>query len=178
MKCYYHIDDDAVGMCARCGKALCTECAVDVSGALLCPGCIDLAEEVEKLRAEQEALETKAETRLVLKSVKKTMLWSWIIAAMFACIFIVGMWQVPSDAMPGLAKTALCLLEIYFVWSWYWGVIFIRYRWGRKLGRLTGGEQGWILGLILLLLVAPIIGFYGGGVYQYMKYRKVIKEGD
>jgi len=178
MKCYYHIDDDAVGMCARCGKALCSVCAEDVGGALLCPGCIALAQEEERLRAEQEALETKAETRLVLKSVKKTMLWSWIVTAAFACFCIVGMWQVPSDAaIPTLAKIAICILMIYFVWSGYWGRVFILHRWGRKVEKLTGGERGWILGLVLLF-VACFVGFYGGGIYQYLKYRKVIKQGD
>lgn len=178
MKCYYHTDDDAVGMCARCGKALCTECAVDVSGALLCPGCIDLAEEEEKLRAEQEALETKAETRLVLKSVKKTMLWSWIVTAVLGFITISLIWQADEVVASSLGKIALSLLYIYLFWSWYWGVIFIRERWGRKAEKATGGEHGWILGLILLFVAAPMIGFCGGGIYEYLKYRKVIKQGD
>jgi hypothetical protein len=178
MKCYYHIDDDAVGMCARCGKALCSVCAEDVGGALLCPRCIALAEEEEKLRAEQEALETKAETRLVVKSVEKTMLWSWIITSVLGFITIALIWQADELAASALGKIGLSLLYIYLFWSWYWGVIFIRERWGRKAEKATGGEHGWILGLILLFAVAPMIGFCGGGIYEYLKYRKIIKKGE
>jgi len=177
MKCYYHPDVDAVGMCARCGKALCTLCAEDVGAALLCPGCIALAQEEERLRAEQEALETKAETRLVLESVKKTMLWSWIVTAVVGGGTTLLIWR-PEVELPALGKIGLSILYIYMFWSWYWGVIFIRERWGRKAEKATGGEHGWILGLILLFLVAPTIGFCGGGIYEYLKYRKVMKQGD
>ncbi len=36
MKCYYHPQVDAVGICKHCHKGLCTECAVDVGGGLAC----------------------------------------------------------------------------------------------------------------------------------------------
>jgi len=153
-----------------------------VGGALLCPGCIALAEEEERLRAEQEALETKAETSLVLKSVEKTILWSWIITAVLACVPVgFTFFSFFSDIgvkSSALVRIALCPLYIYVPWSWYWGRIFILDRWGRKIEKATSGKHGWILGLILLFFVAPNIGFYGGGVYQYLKYRKVIKQGD
>ena len=178
MKCYYHIDDDAVGMCARCGKALCSVCAEDVGGALLCPGCIALAQEEERLRTEQEGLETKAERNLLIKSLKKTMLWSWIVTAVLGCITIAIIWQSDDFAASDLGKLAVSFVYIYLFWSWYWGVIFIRERWGRKAEKATGGEHGWILGLILLFVVAPCIGFCGGGIYEYLKYRKIIKQGD
>jgi len=177
MKCYYHIDDDAVGMCARCGKALCSVCAEDVGGALLCPGCIELAQEEEKLRKEQKDLETKAEKRVVIKSMKRTMLWSWIIAGVFGCLFVVVIWADKESEWPVLGKIALFPFLVYAGWSWYWGVIFVRDRWGRKAEKVTRGEHGWILELVLLFVVAPFIGFYGGGIYQYLKYRAILKQG-
>ncbi len=36
MKCFYHRDLDAVGVCKACGKGLCGACAEDVGGALAC----------------------------------------------------------------------------------------------------------------------------------------------
>lgn len=36
MKCFYHQDHDAVGICKSCGKGLCTECAVDMEKGLAC----------------------------------------------------------------------------------------------------------------------------------------------
>ncbi len=36
MKCFYHPETDAVGICKNCNRGLCTECAVDVGNALAC----------------------------------------------------------------------------------------------------------------------------------------------
>lgn len=38
MKCFYHPDRDAVGLCRSCMKGLCTECAVDMTKGLACHG--------------------------------------------------------------------------------------------------------------------------------------------
>ena len=36
MKCFYHHDRDAVGICKACDKGLCSECAVDLTHGLAC----------------------------------------------------------------------------------------------------------------------------------------------
>jgi hypothetical protein len=36
MKCYNHPEVDAIGTCTVCGKAICQECSIDVSGKLVC----------------------------------------------------------------------------------------------------------------------------------------------
>jgi hypothetical protein len=38
MSCFYHHDRSSVGGCKSCGKALCSECAVDLSKGLACRG--------------------------------------------------------------------------------------------------------------------------------------------
>src|SRR5579863_820975 len=38
MRCYYHEDQEAVGVCKSCGKGLCRECAVDLTKGLACRG--------------------------------------------------------------------------------------------------------------------------------------------
>ena len=40
MKCYFHPETDAVATCARCGKAICQSCAVNVAGRLFCQQCL------------------------------------------------------------------------------------------------------------------------------------------
>lgn len=39
MKCYYHPDRDAVGVCVKCGKAVCAEDSVIIDGKLYCKEC-------------------------------------------------------------------------------------------------------------------------------------------
>jgi hypothetical protein len=36
MRCYYHRDQDAVGVCKSCGRGLCVECAADIGKGLAC----------------------------------------------------------------------------------------------------------------------------------------------
>jgi hypothetical protein len=38
MRCFYHQDQDGVGICKSCGKGLCPDCAVDVGKGLACRG--------------------------------------------------------------------------------------------------------------------------------------------
>ncbi|MFD1259668.1 hypothetical protein [Entomomonas asaccharolytica] len=38
MNCYQHHSQNAIGICKSCGKALCSECAVDLNFALTCKG--------------------------------------------------------------------------------------------------------------------------------------------
>ncbi len=40
MKCYVHPDTDAVATCTECGKGICSECAIDVAGSIVCRNCI------------------------------------------------------------------------------------------------------------------------------------------
>lgn len=39
MNCYSHPDVSAVGACVNCGKAVCTDCAMNVAGKIYCPEC-------------------------------------------------------------------------------------------------------------------------------------------
>ena len=40
MNCYVHGEKEAVGTCTRCGKAVCSDCAVHVGGRLICRNCL------------------------------------------------------------------------------------------------------------------------------------------
>ena len=39
MKCYFHEDRDAVGLCMDCGRALCRQCGIVAGGRLRCEPC-------------------------------------------------------------------------------------------------------------------------------------------
>ena len=38
MRCYYHSDVEAVGVCSNCGRGICAKSAVEVEGKLSCKG--------------------------------------------------------------------------------------------------------------------------------------------
>ena len=54
MRCFYHPDAGAVGICQECGKSACRQCIDDFKGTMLCKGCLD------RLRAAREAQASKS----------------------------------------------------------------------------------------------------------------------
>jgi hypothetical protein len=40
MKCHLHPNQEAIGACTSCGKTVCHQCAVEVSGRLVCRPCL------------------------------------------------------------------------------------------------------------------------------------------
>jgi len=40
MKCYKHPEEDAVGICSKCGRGICTQCAEISNGKLICKDCL------------------------------------------------------------------------------------------------------------------------------------------
>jgi hypothetical protein len=38
MKCFYHPEIEAIGLCKKCGRAFCMICAAEVTGILYCRG--------------------------------------------------------------------------------------------------------------------------------------------
>lgn len=41
MKCYYHIKEDAIAVCKSCGRAVCSNCLVSISGNSYCKECVE-----------------------------------------------------------------------------------------------------------------------------------------
>ena len=39
MKCYNHPESEGVGACTVCGKAICSDCAMEIDGKLVCKSC-------------------------------------------------------------------------------------------------------------------------------------------
>jgi hypothetical protein len=56
MKCYYHRDVDAVGICKSCSRGICGECAAEVGDSLACMvKCVESVAELDRLVARSKA---------------------------------------------------------------------------------------------------------------------------
>jgi len=61
MKCFYHPESDAVGICKACQKGLCPECAVDVGNGLACKEkCEDEVRAINEFAEKNKTLYQKA----------------------------------------------------------------------------------------------------------------------
>ena len=62
MKCYSDPSRDAVGVCTRCGKAICPEESVVIDGKLYCKEC---AEKIQEEEAHPKTLHRSATNRML-----------------------------------------------------------------------------------------------------------------
>ena len=70
MKCYYHQQKDAVGICASCGKGLCVNCAADLGHGLACKDrCEEALESRRQLVRRAKAAYRSADKARMLLSV-------------------------------------------------------------------------------------------------------------
>lgn len=161
MKCFYHTDRDAVGTCSQCGRACCRECIKDVGGALLCKGCMSLAE-VEVTA--QEAAEQEEAVQLARKSIR----WSWIITIVLGSITAI----VPITIIGETRGASLLFVPFayYAIWSWYWGLKGLGPWWDEHISK--GREPGWP-SLIMIYCLAVNYGILGGGIRQYRIHRQI-----
>lgn len=190
MKCFYHPQLDAVGTCARCRKTACRQCIEDVGGALLCAGCLSLHQ--QDAQAEQQAVALDREA--AIQRAKNRIRWSWIVGGIGLVFGIFpgvlqGTEAVNKNDLGALAVVVLPLILIFFVvlsgylfWSMFWAVPVV-WGWTKKfVGSfgLPAIEASWPIWIILLsccislpLSIAIYYGVFGGGIYQYFKYRAI-----
>lgn len=184
MKCFFHPQDDAVGMCTQCGKAVCGSCARG-DGALRCKECHG-SEQAAGLREELHEISAH------VASAQSTIFWSWVVTVVFGALFLVMIWSV-QDAGFG-QKLFFSLLGFYAAWSYFWGCVFLRDKFGwRPLSILSPEAQAeradtesstgclwailiYVFKVIAYLTIAGWIGAFGGGIYMFRQYRRIAQE--
>ncbi len=185
MKCFYHPDLDAVGLCSQCGKAACRQCVQDVDGSMLCRGCLQLRQrevaEVERVEAEKAQVE--------IHRAKGRIRRNWIITAVASIVVCPALALTFSEdpsvpaALKLLAGALGAILGPYLVWTTLWGVPAV-WRWWRglfsRIGCFLIANPFTLMIIICATFMIPIsvgymYGALGGGIYQYLKARKIAK---
>ena len=112
------------------------------------------------------------------ENAKRHMMWSS--AALAVVTPIVGIACFLSDVLP-IYSVALAVIAGYCVWASYWGAVAVSrvltadHR-GTKVGLHAMAHHLNIYGLIgLPLTVGILYGTLGGGVYEFLKQRQLIR---
>ncbi len=193
MKCFYHPEQDAVGMCPQCGKAACRDCMKEVDGGILCKGCI--AQRIQAVQAEGKAVlqDRQATIDRATRRLK-------ISKTVFVVFFIFGICvSAPmvyhtifsnDPQLPGLFRIVVVPGIVlgsawtgYVAWSFFWGfpaILAGLRRMFSKIGCLVvlNPVMWLILPLVLYFITAFVGTFYsifGGGLSQYLKTRRVAR---
>ena len=104
MKCFNHIDRDAVGQCTACGKGLCKECFTKNNG--VCDDCIRAE---KKADFEDLALDLYGDFKEYRKSIKKAIIWSIVFGVIF--VGVAAFFLIPEMGLNG--RTLLILLAVF-----------------------------------------------------------------
>ncbi len=109
MKCFYHVDRDAVGTCQYCGKSLCRECASQYS-PLSCEDCH--RKMVAKSINEREQRKQKA-IGISTKELIKIL----VVGAIFAAIFsYIGLFNNEYEPVKGIISGIVFGFGFPFGW--------------------------------------------------------------
>jgi hypothetical protein len=192
MKCFYHLQADAVGICAQCTRAACRQCIEDIGGLLLCVGCLSLRQH----QAELEEQATELNRQGLIQRARKRICWSWIIGGLGLVIGIfTGIAQASEEMRTHdlgdswiIAIPLIVVLHIvlggYLFWSMFWGTPVV---WGWTKSFVKNFEMptlnvNWVIWLVLLsccislpFSVAVYYSVFGGGIYQFFKCRRIAR---
>jgi hypothetical protein len=191
MKCFYHPDSDSVGICQQCGKSSCRNCIEDVGGAMLCKGCLARERAAQEKVVAQREQEHLAEIAVTRAKAAKRIRRSWIIAIAAAVFYgLMALAFSQSNTPPAVPGLVLFVGGTYLLWSVYWGLVWFWPKWREFVRRFKDALSGWILiarpftwfmlfmfyfvfYLSVPLGIAVYYGPFGGGIYQYLKHRRI-----
>jgi len=102
--CFFHMSKRAVCSCSQCGRFLCALCEVNLSGTILCPGCLESGGTKKKIR-NLENHRTLWDTTSLLLGVAPVLLPFPMIYLMFltgpmAVFLPLRYWKAPSSLIP------------------------------------------------------------------------------
>jgi hypothetical protein len=88
---------------------------------------------------------------------------------------------VSDQKVTGIASFALFVFGVYAVWATYWGATLIWPWWRNLLGKmgcfLIANPITWIIVLVAFftipIMAAYLYGVLGGGVVQFLKWRRI-----
>jgi hypothetical protein len=120
MKCYYHPDADAVGICKSCSKGLCRACAIDVGNGITCKGpCEDEVRSLNAMLEKSKAAHPKA---------AKAFYTNATMFALLGLLFLISGLVGWSHGRTALSAFLVPAGIIFLIWS------FLSYKTGRKTG--------------------------------------------
>lgn len=188
MKCFYHPQTDGVAICGQCGKFCCRECVHEVGVTMLCEGCREQERNARLAQLHQVAAAETAQAEELRKHVSKRLMVSWVFAAAGGGIFLIS-GMSPNSDMPMPVYLSVPF-GAYVMWSWYWGMVWFWPKWRNLVQRIRNALAGWLIiarpftwflmfvfyiafYLSIPISIAAYYGVFGGGIYQYLKHRRI-----
>ena len=106
MKCFFHQDRDAVGICKSCGRGICSECAFDLGKGIACRGrCEQDARDVIQLV--ERGVQTNPKMISIVRKARTTGLLSAGLFILLGIVFLVLGFASASAGRPVLFEIAI-----------------------------------------------------------------------
>lgn len=101
MKCFIHLNDDAISVCKRCGKAMCMNCSAYSNHSGICPEC-----------RRDEFIKERNQLCLALKSNKSLVIKNIVLAIVISVLAIVLAIIISPIALIGLTINLVFVFNI------------------------------------------------------------------
>ena len=95
--CFYHPAKKAVVPCEGCGRFLCAVCDVELSGAHLCPGCLESGKKKGRLKQLENSRTLYDSMALAVAVYPMIFVWPTLLGAPIAIYLAIRHWNAPSS---------------------------------------------------------------------------------
>jgi hypothetical protein len=191
MRCFYHPETDSVGICQECGKSACRQCIDDIDGAMTCKGCQERRQTLWRQQQQEAEEERQAEWTFIQQQARKRIRRSYICGCLGLIFFsIVAVMSAGENTSAPIPWLFMIPFAAYLCWSIYWGFVWFWPKWRSGVRRLRQALSGWTLiarpfvwvmlaifyvtlYLSIPLSIAIYYGVFGGGIFQFLKHRRL-----
>lgn len=123
--CFYHPAKKAVVPCEGCGRFLCAVCDVELSGAHLCPGCLESGKKKGRLKQLENSRTLYDSMALAVAVYPMILVWPTIISAPIAVYLAIRYWNAPSSIVRRGKWRAVLAIIIGLLQILGWVAIFV-----------------------------------------------------
>lgn len=123
--CFYHPAKKAVVPCEGCGRFLCAVCDVELSGAHLCPGCLESGKKKGRLKQLEKSRTLYDSLALAVAVYPMILVWPTIIAAPIALYIAIRYWNAPSSVIQRGKWRAVLAIIIALLQIGGWVAVFV-----------------------------------------------------
>jgi hypothetical protein len=102
--CFYHPEKKAVVACESCGRFICSLCEISMAGRRLCPNCMELGRNQEKIAELVTHRSLHDQIALSLAIVPLLIYFITLITAPMAIYFSIRHWKSPTSILPRWSK--------------------------------------------------------------------------
>ncbi len=122
--CFYHPEKIAVVACESCGRFLCSLCEIDMSGRKICPNCLEIGRNQERIEGLITERTLHDQIALSIALLPLFFIFVTFITAPMAIYFSIRHWRSPSSILPRTKMRFILAIIVASLQMAVWAAVF------------------------------------------------------